>query len=96
MVAKQNRHKEEAIMISAMPKASPKEIRLFSQKVKIILTEKVLSKLKSVVPSGRVTLRAGSTVTVNFTVINAGQSEEFAFKVSYSDSYLVPGTSRSV
>jgi len=83
MVAKQNRLLEETLVISAMPQPSGKKIRLFSQNVKIILKDEIIPALKSLVPSGQRRITAGTTVRVNFTIINVGHDETFTFKVSY-------------
>lgn len=81
-----NRDLEETILISAVPQASGKEIKLFSQHVKIIHTTKKdgLPLLRSLLPSGKIKMTANSTVTVNITVMNVGKDGQCSFKVSAS------------
>jgi len=82
--AKQNRLLEETMLVSATSHLSSNETRLFSRNVKVILKEESsIYSLRSLKPSGKVVIKAGATVRVNFTVINVGQAEQFNFKVSH-------------
>lgn len=82
--AKQNRLLEETMLVSAISHLSSNETRLFSRNVKVILKEESsIYSLRSLKPSGKVVIKAGAIVRVNFTVINVGQAEQFNFKVSH-------------
>ena len=85
MTAKRNRNIEGTIVLSAMPRKGDgdKEIKLLNLKIRIIQreTEKDLRALRNSVSNRKVAIKPGSTVTVNFTVINFGRDQHFFFKV---------------
>ncbi|XP_068754440.1 von Willebrand factor A domain-containing protein 7-like isoform X2 [Montipora capricornis] len=90
MTAKRNRNIEGTIVLSAMPRKGDgdKEIKLLNLKIRIIQreTEKDQQALRSSVPNRKLAIKPGSTVTVNFTVINIGRDQHFFFKISSPDS----------
>lgn len=84
--AKKNLNIEETLLLGTVARregTGGEEIKLKRLKIKIIRREheNKSPSLKFSVPNRKVAIQPGSTLTVNFTVINAGRDQQFFFKV---------------
>lgn len=88
LTAKKNLNIKETLLLGTVARregTGGEKIKLQRLKIKILRRE-LESKsptLKSSVPNRKVAIQPGSTLTVNFTVTNAGRDQQFFFKVLY-------------
>ena len=88
LTAKKNLNIKETLLLETVARSEEtggEKIKLQRLKIKILRRE-LESKsptLKSSVPNRKVAIQPGSTLTVNFTVKNAGRDQQFFFKVLY-------------